>query len=206
MFMGPLTATKPWSTKGVEGVYRFLGRVWRLVMEENQAGEWIPNPAITDAAPDAALLKVLHQSIAKVTHDIDNLGFNTAISQMMILVNELTKLEKRPRTALETLILLLAPFAPHLAEECWQRLGHAESLSHTPWPKFDPQYLVEDTVEIVVQVQGKVRGKVTYPPKTNMEEVAKAAQELPDLKPWLDGKIIVKTITVPDKLVNFVVR
>jgi leucyl-tRNA synthetase len=149
---------------------------------------------------------VLHQSIQKVTHDIETLGFNTAISQMMILVNDLTKLEKRPRAALETLLLLLAPFAPHLAEECWKRLGHEQTLAYESWPKADPQYLIEDTVEIVVQVQGKVRGKLVIAPKSDMDQAAKAAQELPDLKPWLDGKTIVKIITVPDKLVNFVVR
>lgn len=206
MFMGPLEQVKPWSTKGVEGVYRFLGRVWRLVMEENQAGEWVLSSKLTDNAASLPVLRRLHESIAKVTHDIEHLQFNTAISQLMILVNDLTKEELRSRSALETLLLLLAPFAPHLAEELWTKLGHTGSLAYQPWPKTDPQYLVVNEVEYVVQVNGKVRGHVKLPVETAEADAVEAAKALPVAQEWIAGKQIVKTIFVPKKLINFVCK
>ena len=165
MFMGPLEQMKPWSTTGIEGVYRFLGRVWRLVMEEDQEGEWHFAPAkVTDAAPSTELLRSLHAAIQKVTDDIDKLQFNTAISALMVLVNDLTKEPVRPRAAIETLLLLLAPFAPHMAEELWKQLGHAKTLAYEPWPVADAKYLVKTEVEIAVQINGKLRGHITVPP------------------------------------------
>nr|WP_304440561.1 leucine--tRNA ligase [Verrucomicrobium sp. GAS474] len=206
MFMGPLEQMKPWSTQGVEGLYRFLGRVWRLVAEENPEGEWIANAKLTDAAPSEALLRRLHETIKKVTDDVARLQFNTAISQMMILVNDLTKEEERPRAVVEPLVLLLAPFAPHTAEELWSRLGHADSLARAPWPRFEERYLEQTDASIVVQVGGKLRGKVVLPVEAGKEAVEAAARAEESVRPWLEGKETVKVVFVPKKLINFVVR
>jgi leucyl-tRNA synthetase len=206
MFMGPLEQMKPWSTTGIEGVYRFLGRVWRLVMEENQEGEWLFAPAkVTEAAPSTELLRSLHAAIRKVTDDIDRLQFNTAISALMVLVNDLTKEPVRSRAAIETVLLLLAPFAPHMAEELWKQLGHEKTLAYEAWPMADARYLVKTEVEIVVQVNGKVRGHVTLPVASSKETVETAARALPAFAEWTTGKTVRKVIVVPDKLINFVV-
>jgi leucyl-tRNA synthetase len=207
MFMGPLEQMKPWSTTGIEGVYRFLGRVWRLVMEENQEGEWLFAPAkVTAAAPSTELLRSLHAAIRKVTDDIDKLQFNTAISALMVLVNDLTREAVRPRAALETLLLLLSPFAPHLAEELWKQLGHAKTLAYEPWPEADARYLVKTEVEIVFQVNGKVRGHLTVPAGSSQEIVASAARALPAFAEWTAGHEVKKIVFVPDKLINVVVK
>jgi leucyl-tRNA synthetase len=206
MFMGPLEQMKPWSTTGIEGVYRFLGRVWRLVMEENQEGEWLFAPAkVTDAAASTELLRSLHATIRKVTDDIDKLQFNTAISALMVLVNDMTRESVRPRAAVETLLLLLAPFAPHMAEELWKQLGHEKTLAYEAWPQADAKYLVKTEVEIVVQVNGKVRGHITVPVGSTKEAIEAAARALPAFAEWTAGKTVRKVIVVPDKLVNFVV-
>jgi leucyl-tRNA synthetase len=191
MFMGPLEATKPWSMEGVQGIYRFLGRVWRLYEE-----------GVNDTTPSPALLKVLHQTIKKVGDDTEALAFNTAISQMMIFVNELTAQETRPRAVLEPFVLLLAPYAPHLAEELWQMLGHQQSLAYEPWPAHNAALLVESTVQIVVQVNGKVRARLDVPAGLAKEALEKQALAHPEIQPFLAGKDIKKVITVPGKLVN----
>ncbi|MDD5261715.1 MAG: leucine--tRNA ligase [Methylacidiphilales bacterium] len=206
MFMGPLEQVKPWSTKGVEGSYRFLGRVWRLVMLENQEGEWVLHPGLQDAPPSPAALKVLHQTIRKVTHDIEALQFNTAISQLMIMSNELTQMEVRPRSVIEPFVLLLAPFAPHLAEELWERLGHSRSLSHEAWPVADETYLQESEIELLVQANGKLKGKIKVAVELDPSEYEAAARSHPDFEKWLAGKSVKKVITVPKKLVNLVVQ
>jgi leucyl-tRNA synthetase len=206
MFMGPLEQMKPWSTKGVEGVYGFLGRVWRLIMEEDQEGAWHFAPAkVTDAAPSMKLMSALHATIIKVTDDIEKLKFNTAISALMILVNDLTRETARPRAVLEKLLLLLAPFAPHMAEELWQKLGHSETLAYEPWPVADPKYLVKTEVEIPMQVNGKLRGVITVPVDAPQSAVEAAAKALPAFAEWTAGKTIRKVIYVPNKLINFVV-
>ena len=206
MFMGPLEQMKPWSTKGVEGVYGFLGRVWRLIMEEDQEGQWHFAPAkVTDAAPSTELLRSLHAAIVKVTDDIDKLKFNTAISALMVLVNDLTKEPVRPRAILEPFLLLLAPFAPHIAEELWQQLGHEKTLAYEPWPVAEARYLVKDSIEIPMQVNGKLRGIFSVPPNSTNEVVEAAAKALPAFAEWTAGKTIKKVIIVPNKLVNFVV-
>jgi leucyl-tRNA synthetase len=196
MFMGPLEATKPWSTEGLQGVYRFLGRVWRLYCDED--GKLL----VDDTAPDPKLLKVLHQTIKKVGADTDTLDFNTAISQMMIFVNEVTAQEKRPRSLLEPFVLLLAPYAPHLAEELWEKLGHQPSLAYEPWPKYDPALLKESTVTIVIQVNGKVRDKLEVPTDLSQTELEKRALASDRVKEFIAGKQIRKVIVVPGKLVN----
>jgi leucyl-tRNA synthetase len=206
MFLGPLEQMKPWSTTGIEGVYRFLGRVWRLVMEENQEGEWLFAPAkITDAAPSPELLRSVHAAIQKVSDDIDRLQFNTAISALMVLVNDLTREPVRPRTAIETLLLLLSPFAPHMAEELWKQIGHAKTLAYEPWPVADAKYLVKTEVEMPVQINGKLRGLIKVAPGSSQDAVIASAKELPAFAEFTTGKTIKKVIVVPDKLINFVV-
>ena len=196
MFMGPLESAKPWNTQGVEGIYRFLGRVWRLFCTED--GQLL----VDDSVPDAKLVKALHQTIKKVGGDTEALAFNTAIAQMMIFVNELTAQDARPRAVLEPFAILLAPYAPHLAEELWQKLGHPQTLSCEPWPKFDPARLVENTVTIVVQVNGKVRDKLDVPAGISKEELEKLALANEKVREFIGGKAIKKIIVVPGKLVN----
>ncbi|MEI8063410.1 MAG: leucine--tRNA ligase [Verrucomicrobiota bacterium] len=199
MFMGPLEATKPWSTTGVEGVYRFLGRVWRLYCDED--GRLL----VDNSAPDAKLVKVLHQTIKKVGADTDALAFNTAIAQMMIFVNEITAQETRPRAVLEPFVLLLASYAPHLAEELWSKLGHAQTLAYEAFPAFDAALLVEATVQIVVQVNGKIRARLDVPAKIANAELEQRALAQPEVQTAIAGKGVKKVIVVPGKLVNIAV-
>jgi leucyl-tRNA synthetase len=200
MFMGPLEATKPWSTKGVEGVSRFLDRVWRLVVDES--GE--TSAALSADTPGTDTLRAVHQTIQKVTEDIDGLRFNTAISQMMILVNHLTPQERRSRQAVETLVLLLSPFAPHLGEELWQRLGHDESLAYEPWPEHDPALTLADTVTVAVQVNGKLRATLDLPRGSAQEAAEAAALADERVRRHLGDAPPRKAIYVPDKLLNLV--
>jgi leucyl-tRNA synthetase len=209
MFMGPLEQMKPWSMTGVEGVSRFLARVWRLVMEENQAGEWSLSPSLKEAPPEKSQTRVVHATIKKVGEDIENLAFNTAISQMMIFVNAFTTAPVRPVSALRTLLVLLSPFAPHLAEELWARLGGAfpgfDGLAaDQPWPAYDPQLLIDDEIQIVMQVNGRVRDRLTMPRDATREQVEAAALASPRLREFTGGKEIKKIVVVPGKLVNVV--
>ncbi|MGO9245483.1 MAG: leucine--tRNA ligase [Verrucomicrobiia bacterium] len=199
MFLGPLDATKPWSTQGLEGVYRFLGRVWRLFCDEE--GKLL----LDDSEPAGTLLKALHQTIKKVGEDTDTLAFNTAISQMMIFVNEVTAQEKRPRKLLEPFVLLLAPYAPHLAEELWEKLGHKQSLAYAPWPKHDDALLKEDKVTVILQVNGKIRDRVEVPAQISAADLEKLALANARVKEHLAGKQVKKVIVVPGKLVNIAV-
>jgi leucyl-tRNA synthetase len=212
MFMGPLEQMKPWSMKGVEGVSRFLARVWRLIMEENQAGEWILSDEVQDVAPDKSQLKVLHATIKKVTGDIETLSFNTAISQMMILVNALIPQRgtpAKPVSALRTLLLLLNPFAPHLTSELWETLaekfpGAAGDITEQSWPRHDERFLVEDEIEIVLQVNGKVRDKITVALDATNAELEAAALASEKVQKSVAGQTIRKVVVVSKKLVNVV--
>jgi len=207
MFMGPLEQVKPWNTKGVEGVHRFLNRVWRLyVSDDPDATVAELDATIQDVEPDEESLKLLHRSIKKITEDIEGLRFNTAISQMMIFVNEMNKRDVRPKAVMEIFVLLLSPFAPHLAEELWRLMGNTNTLAYEPWPEYDPALTVEDEVEIVLQVNGKVRDKMTVAKGTSREDLESAARDNERIQSNLEGKTVVKVIAVPDKLVNFVVR
>jgi leucyl-tRNA synthetase len=199
MFMGPLEAMKPWSTRGVEGVTRFLDRVWRLMVGD----EGTLSPAVIAAEPSLEQRRLLHQTIKKVTEDLNELRFNTATAQMMVFTNELTKVDQRPRTLLEPFVLLLSPFAPHLCEELWERLGHKPSVSQQSWPRFDPQFVVSDRLEIPVQVNGRLRGKVEVAADVSRQEVEVLARN--QVKEWLQGKDPKKVIYVEKKLINFVV-
>ncbi|MFP4212261.1 MAG: leucine--tRNA ligase [Alkalispirochaeta sp.] len=195
MFMGPLQQEKPWSTQGLTGVYRFLDRVWRLTERE-----------IVDDQPDEELLRTLHKTIKKVGNDTSKLAFNTAISQMMILVNELYKREALPRTVWEPFVQILAPYAPHLAEELWEMLGREAPVSLSQWPSWDEELTRDETVEIVVQVNGKIRARFNVEAGTGKETLTETAQELERIRELIDGKTVIKVVAVPDKLVNFVVR
>jgi leucyl-tRNA synthetase len=209
MFMGPLEQMKPWSMKGVEGVSRFLARVWRLIMEENQAGEWTLSGEVKDVAPQKSELKILHATIKKVTGDIETLSFNTAISQMMILVNALTNTPAKPLSALRTLLILLNPFAPHLTSELWQILaekfsGLDREITAQPWPDHDDRLLIEDEIEIVLQVNGKLRDKITVPLDATDAALEAAARANKKVLNAVGGQTIRKVVVVPRKLVNVV--
>jgi len=207
MFMGPLEQVKPWNTKGVEGVHRFLNRVWRLFIHDDpEATEAMLNASVQDVPLESEMLRLLHKTMKKVSEDIETLRFNTAISQMMIFVNELNKRTVHPKSMMETFVLLLAPFAPHLSEELWKLLGHPTSLAFEPWPVFDPDLTVDDEIEIVLQVNGKVRGKLLVAKGTDKAALEKMARTTDRVLPHLDGKTIVKIIAVPEKLVNIVVK
>ena len=162
MFMGPLEAVKPWSMKGVEGVYRFLGRAWRMIVDAD-APEIRLDPRVQDVPPTAEQARVIARTVAAVTDDLEALRFNTAISRLMEFVNAFTSAEVRPRSAMETFTLSLAPLAPHAAEELWQILGHDRTLAYEPWPTYDPALLKDAEVEVPVQVNGKLRGRVVVP-------------------------------------------
>jgi leucyl-tRNA synthetase len=203
MFMGPLEATKPWSTTGVGGVRGFLDRCWRLVVDE-RADELALAPQVCDDPPTDEELRELHRMIDKVTKDIPALSFNTAIARMMEFVNFCTPLERRPRAILEPFVTVLAPFAPHLAEELWELLGRPAPVSLAAWPAVEAKWLVDDTVEIPVQIQGKLRGRVVVPAGADAKALEAAAQADPKIAEQLAGKRIVKVVAVPGRLVNFV--
>ena len=209
MFMGPLEQMKPWSMKGVEGLSRFLARVWRLLMDENQAGEWQLSPRVQDVAPEKSQRKILHATIKKVTEDIESLSFNTAISRLMVFVNAFINAPSVPVSTIRTFLILLSPFAPHIASELWGKMR--EKFAITPadltpqsWPEHDERVLVEDEVDIVVQVNGKVRDRFRAPLGANEEELKATALGLPKMRELLAGKQIAKVVVVPNKLVNLV--
>jgi len=205
MFMGPLEATKPWSMAGVSGVRNFLDRLWRMIVDE-PADELVLNGAVQDIAPTDEQLRVLHKTIQAVTRDLDNLSFNTAIARMMEFVNYFTRQAQRPRAVLEPFVLLVSPLAPHIAEELWNLLGHTHSLAYEPWPAFDEALTQDPTIEIPVQVLGKLRGKIEVPADATQADILAAAKADERVQPWLEGKRIVKEIVVPGRLVNFVVK
>jgi leucyl-tRNA synthetase len=227
MFMGPLSETKPWNTQGVEGVYRFLGRVWRVFVDGKSEDEFEQacavdpsvasqhlasvrlSPAITNAPADVAQLKTLHTCIKKVTEDLEGMRFNTAISAMMIFTNEVLNWPAKPASVLAPFLQLLAPFSPHLAEELWERLhthlGKAvPSLTYAPWPAYDPALLVEDSYELPVQVSGKLRDVVRVPKDATPAQLEAAALEAEKAQPFLAGKTIRKVIVIPGRMVNIV--
>lgn len=205
MFMGPLEAAKPWSMAGVDGVFRFLGRVWRLIVDD-RADDVVLNSAVKDVPPTPEQMRLLHKTIKAVTDDIEKLSFNTAISRMMEFTNELTGHDVRPKSVLEPFVLLISPLAPHLAEELWELLGHAQSLAYEPWPSYDPALLVENEIEVPVQVNGKLRGKITVPADAAQPAIEAAAKSDATVAANLSGKTVVKVVYVPGRLLNFVVK
>ena len=203
MFMGPLEQVKPWNTRGVEGTFRFLDRAWRLVAGEGGVGSG--GTRVEDVEPTREQTRALHQTTAKVTEDLEGLRFNTAISALMELVNAAYKWPSVPRAIVEPFVLLLAPLAPHLAEELWQRLGYAESLANRAWPTADPAYLRADVIEIPVQVNGKVRGKIQVPAEAGETEVIDIARADQNVGRHLEGQTVQRAIYVRGRIVNFVV-
>jgi leucyl-tRNA synthetase len=204
MFMGPLEATKPWSMRGVEGVYRFLNRVWRLLVDERAETTCLAE-SVKDVPPGRDTLRKLHQTIKKVTEDLDAMRFNTAIAAMMEFTNHLTREEVRPRSVLEPFVLLLSPFAPHLAEELWRVLGHKDTLAYEPWPAYDEALTRADEIEVPVQINGKVRSKLTVPADSDEAALKSAALADERVRSLIEGKPIRKIIIVPGKLVNIVI-
>ncbi|MEO6183798.1 MAG: class I tRNA ligase family protein, partial [Verrucomicrobiota bacterium] len=229
MFMGPLEMVKPWNTNGVAGVYKFLGRVWRLFVDEKsetefeqaeataekqRRGELLEkiqlSAAIKDVPASPSQLKTLHACIKKVTEDLDGLRFNTAISAMMVFVNDAIAWETKPVSVLRDFLILLAPFAPHLAEELWAKLlavsgQQSANLSYAEWPKFNPALLIENEIEIPVQVNGKLRDKLVIAADATQQQLEAAALASDKIKPFIEGKEIKKIVVVPKKLVNIVV-
>jgi leucyl-tRNA synthetase len=204
MFMGPLEAVKPWNTRGVEGVHRFLGRVWRLIVDE-AAEQLALHPAVQDVPPDRETLRLMHRTIRKVTEDTEALRFNTAIAALMEFVNHLTKLTVRPKQVLETLVLLLSPYAPHICEELWHALGHKHTLAYEPWPRYDPDLTRAEEVEIPVQVNGKLRARLHLPADSDEAALQAAALAHPQVQSYLTGKTVKMVKVVPGRLVNIVV-
>jgi len=198
MFMGPLQVSKPWSTSGLSGVHRFLERIWRLASERELVAE-------SDQAPEE-LIKVLHKTLKKVSHDTAALEFNTAIAQMMIFINELYKADRLYLEVWEPFILILAPYAPHMAEELWEKLGHKNSLAFEPWPQWDEDLTKEQVSQIVLQVNGKVRAKFDQPVGLDQDSLREKALANERIQEWIKEKTIIKIIVVPDRLVNIVVR
>ncbi|MFO0977525.1 MAG: leucine--tRNA ligase [Planctomycetaceae bacterium] len=205
MFMGPLEQVKPWQMSGVEGVYRFLGRVWRMMIDDRAEAVQLTS-AVVDAEPTVEQQRVLHKTIKAVTDDIDRLAFNTAISRMMEFTNFMSNQEVRPKSVLSSFVLLLSPFAPHIAEELWAALGHTKTMAYEPWPQHDPAMLVEDSVEVPVQVNGKLRSKIVVPNGIDAAELQRLAEADDSVRKHLEGKSVVKVIAVPGRLLNFVVK
>ncbi len=202
MFLGPLERDKPWNTQGIEGVRRFLDRSWRLFVDD----EGGLTPALQYVEPSEDDLRLLHKTIDAVTRMTEDLRFNTAISQMMVFVNEMTNMEVRPRTVLEQFLKLLAPYAPHMTEEIWSRLGHHETIAYESWPAVEEKYLVEDVITVAVQINGKLRDQMQVPVDIVEEEIRQMIGGRDKLEPYLVGKTIVKMIYVPGRLVNLVVK
>ena len=210
MFMGPLEQMKPWSMRGVEGLARFLARVWRLLMTENQAGEWELSSKIRPADPDKVQQKVLHATIKKVTEDIESFSFNTAISQMMIFVNAFTNVETIPLSAMRSFLVLLSPFAPHIASELWERLNTKFTdargdITEQSWPDYEERLLVQDEVEIVIQINGKLRDRMKMSIHATEQELKTAALSNRKIQDRIAGKTVRNVIVVPRRLVNIVV-
>lgn len=196
MFMGPLEVSKPWNNQGVEGARRFLNRVWAFFTEsENIVDEEVK-----------ALEKIYHKTVKKVSEDFEKLAFNTAISQMMIFVNAVYKEGKCPREYAEGLIKMLSCICPHIGEEMWSVLGHNETIAYEKWPEFDDSKTADDEIEIVVQVNGKVKAKINVPADIEQDDALKLAKENENVKNACDGKNIVKEIYVKGRLVNIVVK
>jgi len=201
MYMGPLDASKPWNTRDIPGLHRFLNRVWRLIVDEQSGGLC---RAVQDVEPDETALRRLHQTIRKVEEDIEEFRFNTAIAEMISLTNKLTAATVRPARLLEQLVLILSPLAPHICEELWSRLGHADTLAYEPWPDYDPELAREAEVEIAIQVNGKVRARVTLAADADRAATESAALANDRIATELESRTVRKVIVVPGKLVNIV--
>jgi leucyl-tRNA synthetase len=201
MFMGPLDASKPWNTRDIPGMHRFCNRVWRMIV-----GDEDQKSLLVDGHGDQGVDKALHKTIQRVGEDIEAMKFNTAIAAMMEFVNEVYRTGQIGRGQAERFVLVLSPFAPHLAEELWQRLGHDKSLARESWPSYDPERIAEEVVELAVQINGKVRAKIQVPADAPDQACIDAALSEPKIAAALEGKQIVKQFVVPGRLVNLAVK
>ncbi|HCW75557.1 MAG TPA: leucine--tRNA ligase, partial [Candidatus Marinimicrobia bacterium] len=201
MFLGPLERSKPWNTSGIEGIYRFLNRVWRNFVDET--GQIT---RLSDSEPDLGLMREIHAAIKKVTDDMENISFNTAISQLMILNNYFRNMDLIPKSAMEIFVLLLAPFAPHLAEELWSKLEYMHSIAYEPWPKYSEEYLVKNDYEMAIQVNGKLRDTITVTNDASRDQILALAKSSEKVAKYVSGKAILKEIFIPQKLINIVVK
>ncbi len=198
MFMGPLEAVKPWQTEQVTGVVRFINKLYRVVKSAVESSN--------DLEMDKETAKIMNKTIQKVTKDIEEMSFNTAISALMVYTNHLSSLKECPSEAAKVLALLISPFAPHLGEECWSMLGSEESLAYYPWPSYDEKYLVDDTVKMGVQINGKTRGEVELNKEATQEDAIEEAMKIDKVSNFLDGKDIKKVIFVPGRILNIVAK
>lgn len=199
MFLGPIEQSKPWDTKGIEGVFRFIKKFWRLYHNGQNEFE------ISEDKATAAELKVLHKTIGKIISDIERFSFNTGVSAFMICVNELTDLKCNKRAIIEPLCVLIAPYAPHMAEELWSLLGHDTSVTLAQYPEFNEEYVKENSFAYPVSFNGKMRFKIELPVDMSKEDVEKAVREAEESQKWIEGKSIRKVIVVPKRIVNVVV-
>ncbi|MCB0689764.1 MAG: class I tRNA ligase family protein, partial [Saprospiraceae bacterium] len=199
MFLGPLENSKPWDTKGIDGVYKFIKKLWRLFFTETGKLQ------ISEEKPTNDELKVLHQTIKKVQDDIERYSFNTCISHFMVAVNEMRNFKQQKREILEPLVILLAPFAPHLSEELWHQLGHTESVHLSQFPKFDASRLVDSEITYPISINGKRRGEESFSADATPKEIEEKALNLEIVKKWTEGKTVRKVIVVPKRMVNIVV-
>ena len=199
MFMGPLDASKEWSTNGLDGSRRFLDRIWRLLVNEDDT----LTGKLTEET-GGPLEKVYNQTVKKVTEDFEGMRNNTAISQMMVFINECYKADKLPKAYIEGFVLLISPITPHLAEELWVKLGHTETVAYAQWPTYDETKLSDDTVEVAVQINGKIRAKINVSKDSTKEELEQVALANEDVKQWMEGKELKKIIAIPGRLVNIV--
>ena len=199
MFLGPLEQDKPWDTKGIEGVYRFLKKLWRLFFDEDD------RLIVSNEKASAAEMKVLHKTIKKIQHDIEQFSFNTGVSAFMICTNELSDLNCHKREILEPLSVLLSPYAPHIAEELWHQLGNSETVNDAVFPQWEEKYLVENTFTYPVSFNGKTRFKIELPVDLSKADIEKAALEAPEAQKWIEGKTVRKVIVVPKRIINVVV-
>ncbi len=205
MFMGPLEATKPWSMEGVNGVRGFLDRAWRMIVDERSETLGL-NATVQDVEPTVEQNRMLHKTIQGVTQDFERMAFNTSISKLMEFTNFFFKCDVRPRSVMEKFVLLLAPMAPHLAEELWHLLGHIHTLAYEPWPSFDVEAIREDSIEIPVQVNGKLRARICVPTGADKQAMEQAARDDSRIAELLAGKTVVKVVVVPGRMVNFVIK
>jgi leucyl-tRNA synthetase len=204
LFMGPLEVQKPWQMKDVEGVNRFLQRVWRLVVDE-ESGTLNPRLSDAPASSEPELQRTLHKTVKKVTSDTETLQMNTAIAQMMIFVNDATTAKTLPREIISAFLRLLSPYAPHICEELWQRLGEEELIAHAEWPSWDSELVKDETITVVVQVNGKKRDELLVDRDTEKEELERLALASENAQRFMDGKEPKRVIVVPGRLVNIVV-
>jgi leucyl-tRNA synthetase len=208
MFLGPLEQSKPWDTNGIEGTFRFLRKFWNLfhLSAEASAKAGRVDPLnVTDDAPTKPELKVLHATLKKVTEDIEKMSFNTSVAQFMIAANELGSLKCNKRSVLEPLVIALAPFAPHIAEELWEKLGHSGSVTTAKWPQWQAEHLVEDSFSYPISFNGKTRLQLEFPIALDAKSVEEQVLANPEVQARLEGKAPKKVIVVPKRIVNIVV-